>query len=212
MASDKNVGLHGVKADRVQVTLELGGKNYSQNGEILFKEDAVSGIVIFNLSAYIARENVCDGYLYINFFKDMKMSEVKDMLTIRKNTLKGSKIQDYFVGLLHKAIGQSILKRSGLDVTKSISTLNQKDIDTLASLLTRYAVRVYGVKDNNQVYSGGVGLDTLDSSLQVKGSTGLYCTGELIDVDGECGGYNLQWAWTSGMVVADALNKVTKGK
>ena len=109
-------------------------------------------------------------------------------------------------------IGQSILKRSGLDVTKSIATLNQKDIDTLASLLTRYAVRVYGVKDNNQVYSGGVGLDTLDSSLQVKGSTGLYCTGELIDVDGECGGYNLQWAWTSGMVVADALNKVTKGK
>ena len=207
MQSEKNVGLNGVRVDNVNVTLEIGGKNYSQNGEILFKENALSGIVIFNLSAYFARLNATAAYVHINLLGDAKKEAVIDMLTIRKNQLKDRCVKDYFTGMLHKALGQNILTRSGMDANKSIAKLTGSDITTLAHILTDYKVKVMGIESNNQVHSGGVSLEDVDTNLQVKGVPNLYAMGELLDVDAECGGYNLQWAWTSAFVVAEKLNQ-----
>ena len=208
--SDKNIGLNGVKVDNVEVTLEIGNKKYSQNGEILFKEDALSGIVVFNLSAYIARENVDSAYMYINLLGDYTKDSLIDILTIRKNNMKEYKIRDYFIGLFHKAIYTSILNRMGIDVDRKVSSLKDSEIITMADIITGYRVRVYDVCNNNQVYSGGVSLDNLTDKLCVKGRDGLYCMGELIDVDAECGGYNLQWAWTSGYIVGSNIDKLGK--
>lgn len=206
LCSDTNSGLHGVRVDNVKVTLELDNKNYSQNGEILFKDNAISGIVIFNLSAFIARFNVVNAYLHINFLNSATFSEVKNVLTIRKNTLSDRCVRDYFTGMLHKALSINILSRTNIDTNKNVASLTEKEIEELAHLLTDYKIRVSRVADNNQVFAGGVELDSLDSSLKVKDKDNLYLTGELINVDGECGGYNLQWAWTSAMIVADSIN------
>ena len=207
MQSEKNVGLNGVRVDNVNVTLEIGGKNYSQNGEILFKENALSGIVIFNLSAYFARLNASDAYVHINLLGDKKKDQVIDILIIRKNQLQDRCVKDYFTGMLHKALSQNILARSGIDANKMVAKLTSADISTLAHILTDYKVKVMGVESNNQVHTGGVSLEDMDTNLQVKGMSNLYAMGELLDVDAECGGYNLQWAWTSAFVVAEKLNQ-----
>ena len=207
LKSDKNINLNGVKVDRVNVTLEIGDKKYSQNGEILFKEDAISGIVIFNLSAYIARQNAHAAYVNIDFMPCSTIDEVKDILTIRKNTMSGYMMADYFTGLFHKALGQNILVRLGIKTNQKVDSLNKADIDLIAKTIKAYRVKVYEVLNNNQVYSGGVSLASVDDNLMSKTHSNLYFMGELIDVDAECGGYNLQWAWTSGYVVAQALNK-----
>ena len=207
LKSDKNIGLNGVKVDRVNVTLEIDNKNYSQNGEILFKEDALSGIVVFNLSAYIARENADSAYVYIDYMPSVSISELVDTLTIRKNTMKDYTMAEYFTGLFHKAVGHSILNKVGLKTTMKVSSMTGKDIEYIAKTIKHYAVKVYGVSNNNQVYSGGVTLKDMDDSLKILGRPNLYCMGELVDVDAECGGYNLQWAWCSGYIVGKALSK-----
>ena len=207
MQSESNVGLNGIRVDNVTVTLEIGNKKYSQNGEILFKDKALSGIVIFNLSAYFARLNESGAYVHINLLGDKEYGEVYNMLTIRKNTLKDRCVRDYFVGMLHKALGQNILNRSGIDINKKVSNMSSDDINALAHILTDYKVRVMGIENNNQVHTGGVSLEDMDTNLQLKNKPNLYALGELLDVDAECGGYNLQWAWTSAMVVAEKLNQ-----
>ena len=207
MQSETNVGLNGIRVDNVTVTLEIGDKKYSQNGEILFKEKALSGIVIFNLSAYFARLNESGAYVHINLLGDKEYNEVCDILTIRKNLLQDRYVKDYFIGMLHKALGQNILNRSGIDVNKKVSSMTNNDINTLAHILTDYKVKVMGIENNNQVHTGGVSLSDMTESLEVCGRQNLYALGELLDVDAECGGYNLQWAWTSAMIVAKKLNQ-----
>ena len=64
---------------------------------------------------------------------------------------------------------------------------------------------MYDYFDNNQIHSGGVSLSSLDENLMSKQINNLYFTGEVCDVDGDCGGFNLQWAWTSGFIVGDNL-------
>ena len=207
MQSESNVGLNGIRVDNVTVTLEIGNKKYSQNGEILFKDKALSGIVIFNLSAYFARLNESAAYVHINLLGDKEYGEVYNILTIRKNTLKDRCVRDYFVGMLHKALGQNILNRSGIDINKKVSNMSSDDINALAHILTDYKVKVMGIENNNQVHTGGVSLEDMDTNLQLKNKPNLYALGELLDVDAECGGYNLQWAWTRAMVVAEKLNQ-----
>ena len=85
--------------------------------------------------------------------------------------------------------------------------MSSDDINALAHILTDYKVRVMGIENNNQVHTGGVSLEDMDTNLQLKSKPNLYALGELLDVDAECGGYNLQWAWTSAMVVAEKLNQ-----
>ena len=83
--------------------------------------------------------------------------------------------------------------------------LTDNDISSLAHLIKNYIVTTEGYLNNNQVCSGGVELNSLDYNLQAKNCKGLYFIGEVVNVDGVCGGYNLQWAWTSGKIVGENL-------
>jgi predicted flavoprotein YhiN len=78
-------------------------------------------------------------------------------------------------------------------------------IEDLVKVIKNMTFNVVGCFDNNQVFSGGVDLNDLDDNLMSKKVPNLYFCGEVCDVDGVCGGYNLQWAWTSGKIVGDSL-------
>ena len=82
--------------------------------------------------------------------------------------------------------------------------MTETDIKQLAEIIKNFKLETNGHFDNNQVCSGGVRLLELDENLQSK-CNGLYFMGEVVDVDGMCGGYNLQWAWTSGKIVGESL-------
>ena len=83
--------------------------------------------------------------------------------------------------------------------------MTASEIELVAQTIKNYVVDFVGYADNNQVHTGGVDLRSLDENLQHKQVRGLYCIGEVVNVDGICGGYNLQWAWTSGKIVGDNL-------
>ncbi len=123
----------------------------------------------------------------------------------RKEILKNNKTEDFLTGMFHKAINNSLLEKSNLDFKKDVSNLTEKDLIKLVNIIKKYEIIINGCCENNQVFSGGVKLNCLDANLCSKNTKNLYCIGELVDVDGICGGYNLQWAWTSGKIVGENL-------
>ena len=88
---------------------------------------------------------------------------------------------------------------------RNITELKKQEIEKLAFTIKNITLNVKSYYDNNQVYSGGVKLDDLTDNLESKKIKNLYFCGEVCDVDGICGGYNLQWAWTSGYIVGESL-------
>ena len=92
-----------------------------------------------------------------------------------------------------------------INSNKNCSQLSISEIDTLASTIKNLTFKIDGAFDNNQVLCGGVNLFDLKNTLEHKQISNLYFCGEVCNVDGECGGYNLQWAFTSGFVVGENL-------
>ena len=107
------------------------------------------------------------------------------------------------IGLINKRLILPILKKINLDKNKQIAHLTNKEIRKLSTILTDLRFNITGSKSwkDAQVTAGGVSTDEIDSStMESKMVKGLYFAGEIIDVDGDCGGFNLQWAWSSGYV------------
>lgn len=196
--------LSGNKISNCAVTLQLpGGEKYKDMGEVLFKDSGLSGICIFNLSAYLARARSFKGTISIDIFPNKSEKEVENILLSRKSLPR--KVDQVFDGLLLPAIGYEILNRLKLDESRPLSSLTGAKISALAKLIKNLTFEVKGAYDNNQVFSGGVKLKSLTENLESKKISNLYFIGEACDVDGICGGYNLQWAFTSGKIVGESL-------
>jgi len=195
LKTTKNKGLAGVRVSNVKVSF----KGFEEVGEVLFKEDGVSGIVIFNLSASLARNGIRQGRIFLDFLPNMPLNTLKSALKTSIASNSNYSPIEILEGLLHKSLAKNILDTLG------IKNLKDFDVNKVANLIKQYPVNFVGYSDNNQVYSGGVDLKDLDNNLQSKEVANLYVIGELVNVDGVCGGYNLQWAWTSGHIVGEAL-------
>ena len=122
----------------------------------------------------------------------------------RRKALKLA-IPCFFDGLFVKEIAYELLNRCKLNENRTSDKLNDSEIKKLATIIKNLDFTVKGYYENNQVYSGGVKIDALNVNLECKNIKNLYFCGEICDIDGECGGYNLQWAWTSGAIVGKIL-------
>ena len=202
LKTTKNKGLAGVRVSNVRVRL----KDFNEVGEILFKEDGISGIVIFNLSAHLARNNIRTGRITLDLLSKVEANNLLRMLASSVNHNPHYSLVEIVEGLLHKSLAKNILEKLSLD-KKLAQDCTEQDINALVNFIKNFVVDFTGYADNNQVHTGGVDLKDLDTNLQHKQVQGLYCTGEVVDVDGVCGGYNLQWAWTSGKIVGDELHQ-----
>ena len=191
--------LSGQKLSDVVVTAVCDGETKRQKGEVLFKDSGLSGIVIFNLSTLFARKNKFEGQVYIDIMPHLTEDDVFDLLTERKKIAQTA--NELLLGMFHHEINKEILWRNNLDEHQPIDTVDDNHISAIAQTIKNFDFDVVGAYDNNQVFCGGVDLQDLDETLQSKTNHGIYFCGEICDVDGECGGYNLQWAWTSGNIV-----------
>ena len=180
-------GANGVRA-KAKASLYISNKLvFSENGELLFKDNQLSGILAFKMSAYIAREYVkkgnVDAYIEIDFVPDYTEAQLKELLS-------NSKLTNPLQGLLHKAIAQNF---NGSNLAYDIKHLRCK-VDGLMGI------------DNAQVISGGLDISQFDeSTMESKLQKGLYAIGEVLDVDGQCGGYNLSFAASSALLASDAI-------
>ena len=204
LKSQSTRNLNNIRVDNVKVSAENDfGQKKSEIGEVLFKESGLSGIVIFNISSLFARQGSFCGKVTIDLLPSLSESQLLQLLEKRKGL--DLLVSDYFDGLFVKEIAYEILNRLKLNENRSCTQLNESELLRIAKTIKNLSFDVKGFYPNNQVYSGGVSLDDLDEKLQHKILKNLYICGELCDVDGECGGYNLQWAWTSGYIVGKSI-------
>ena len=196
--------LNGVRVSDVKVTVTNSlGESRSEEGEILFKDSGVSGIVVFNLSTMFARSGSYKGSVSVDLLPKLSVEELCKKLENRKAL--NVRLTKFFVGMFVNSLANEIFRQSKIDTNIKSSKLTDEQILILAKTIKNLTYKVVGNYDNNQVYSGGVRLSSLDENLMCKQVPNLYFAGEICNVDGVCGGYNLQWAWTSGKIVGDDL-------
>ena len=189
-----------------------GERLVSETGEIMFRKYGVSGVCVFNVSRFAQPGDV----LQLNLLGDIAPEQAAEFLSKRRSVLVGRygdglTNDDLLRGLLLPRVSEAVLKSAGID-SKGVAT--RKGTANLARLLAAYPLEVAGIGDPDlcQVRRGGLAVGQFDpASMQLRGARGLYATGEALDVDGPCGGYNLHWAWTSGMLAACSVVEQLKG-
>lgn len=204
LQSKETRDLNGVRLSNVKVTAKtLGGQEKTEVGEVQFRENGLSGIVIFNMSALFARENNYNGEIEIDLLPQLSEKQVAEKITKRKNS--SMRMDKLFVGMFHNAVANEVFKQAKLNTNKACKTLTDEEAQKLAHAIKFLHFSVCGACENNQIYAGGIELNDLTENLESKKIKGLYVIGEAVNVDGVCGGYNLQWAWTSGHIVGEQL-------
>ena len=196
VCEDYPKSLKGVRAD---ASVSLNGKTCA--GEIQFTENGISGPAAFDVSREAA---VNGGMITINFLT----GDVSDILFSRRSALPSLDTGSILNGIVHNRLSTVLVKYCGLKPSSSVSSLSDKDIYKISAACSDFRLTVKGVGnfDNAQITVGGI--DTSEFSPCTMESLlvpGLYACGEVLDIDADCGGYNLQWAWASGHLAGISL-------
>ena len=193
-----------LKGVRVQCALRLtrGDELLAESrGELQFTEKGVSGPAVFDLSRAAATEG---GALYLHAaLLPLSEDELLDLLRARKNAQPRLAASELLTGMLHNRLGRMLVKYAALPAAAPLSELSDLDLRRAARACLDFALPVTGTEgfDHAQVTAGGLRTADFDpETLESRLVPGLFACGELLDVDGDCGGFNLQWAWASGRV------------
>ena len=191
--------LKGVKAEAA-VTVRRGDDTLAQNrGEVLFTEYGVSGPVIFDISRTAATGG--DGLtVTLDLFPDWAPREALDWLRQRRQSAGDREAGTLLTGALHSRLGQMVCKAAGF-TNQRAAGLSDGDLQRIAAQVKGFALPITGVCgfDQAQVTAGGLRCGEFDPhTMESRLVPGFYACGEVLDIDGDCGGYNLQWAWSSG--------------
>lgn len=192
--------LKGVRSE-VRMGLHCGGEMLGESrGELQFTDNGVSGPAAFDLSR--AASTAGEGAeLRIDFLRDYGQAHVLDLLRCRRECFPALPCGELFTGMLHNRLGRMLVKYSGLNGAAPLESLSTAELQKAEAACKDFRLRLRGTEgfDSAQVTAGGIKTtgfnpETLESWFM----PGLFLCGELLDVDGDCGGYNLQWAWASG--------------
>lgn len=191
------VGLKGVRAN-CHVKIFRDEALFAQStGELQFTEMGLSGPVIFEIS-----RDVCfgkgDWEARLDFLPEMSPAELEAMLLERQQ--RNFPMEELLTGILHNRLGRVLTKAAGIG-GRQAGDLTREEIGQVCRTVKAFAIPLtepLGM-DSAQVTAGGVLTENFDpKTLESRLVPGLYACGEVLDVDGDCGGYNLQWAWSSG--------------
>jgi len=178
----------------------------SEAGEFLFTDSGISGIPVLQLSrsAAVALKLNRGPRIVLDLFPGSSLADLDAALAIRFRRQAHKSLADGLVGLLNKRLIPIVLSEAGVDGhALPGSSLSAEARMRLARLLKNWSLPVSGTMPwpEAQVMAGGVALDEVDPvTLESRLVPGLYFCGEILDVDGDCGGFNLQWAWSSGFL------------
>jgi predicted Rossmann fold flavoprotein len=180
-----------------------------ERGELLFTDYGISGIPAMQLSRIISEyaEYGKNAGIHLDLFPDISAGDLKALIERRIAHNSEKTLEMSFVGLLHKRLIPVVLREAGFHLlTSACGQMTGEDIDRIAAVLKNWRLRCTGVKSwmYSQVTAGGVEVSEVHSrTMESKVAAGVYFAGEVLDVDGDCGGYNLQWAWSSGYVAGE---------
>ncbi|MBQ1452782.1 MAG: aminoacetone oxidase family FAD-binding enzyme [Ruminococcus sp.] len=200
--------LKSLKGLRVQAEVKLEsdkGVVKAERGEVQFNEDNLSGICVFDLSLFAKP----DMRISLDLLPDISEKELYNILIKNKELFANHTIDNLLTGILQKRMAQAVLKSAGVkDFSRSCSTLGDGELGSIAKTAKSLCFTVTGNAgfDRAQACRGGVLCGQIDpvtmQSLLVKN---LYFCGEALDVCGECGGYNLHFAFAGGIIAGESL-------
>lgn len=192
----------------------------TQKGEIQFTESALSGICVFQLSRFVneyfecgtVNNKICkDIKMIVNILPDFTNDMCREFVNNRISCFGKYPLEKFFDGVLQKRLAIQLLKECGIiDFNRKCSTLTKKEISKIISMLNywRFTPCEKSSFENAQVTAGGILNKEINfSCMSINNYNNLYATGEIIDVDGICGGYNLHWAWISGIIAGESISK-----
>ncbi len=201
----KNTEFYGLSGIKVGVKAEVLDRSFY--GELLFTEYGLSGNVIFYLSAYGA--TLRNYSVLVDFLPEWDYASLYDLLLKRREKLSHLQAEHFLSGLLNKKLGMALCKLSGIQkLSLPIRDIDNKTLKNLSALIKKTVFEVNGTKgfDNAQAAFGGADTGQFnDKTMESKIHRGLYATGEVLDILGDCGGYNLQWAFASGYLCGKSL-------
>ena len=182
------------------VSLLAGGKIIDrQSGEVQFADGALSGICIFNLSATAAKY-VDKGEISLDTAPTLGKEELYNIIKSSAEIRATLPCEELLTGIYHKRIGQAILKKVGVVFSKTCGEITPKEISLICTAAKDSRYPVKGVSDWSlaQITCGGIPANEVSDKLESLKASGLYLCGEILNIQGRCGGYNLDWAWKSG--------------
>ena len=187
--------LKGVRS-KARLTLSTGG---SSEGEILFTDYGVSGIAAMDLSRFIKADK--KAVLSIDLLPDFTQDKAKEVIIRIAKHNPAIPAEGMLGGIIHKAIGTAAIKTALGFLPKTAGEIKPKQAAIIAATLKDFRLKVTGTKSYNdaQVTRGGADVNEFDNgTMMSKKVKNLYACGEVLNVDGACGGFNLAWAFASG--------------
>lgn len=181
------------------------------SGEIQLTKYGISGIPVFQVSRYASRllyekKEVC---AVLDFMPDFSREQFFAFLQARAETRPEKPAEQFLIGLFHRKLSDLWIKTAGISREKKAGTFTEQEIQNLTDQIKNMKVRITGTNsfDQAQVCCGGVDTREVDpETLESLYVPGLYFAGEILDVDGMCGGYNLTFAWASGFVAGKSAS------
>lgn len=196
------------------VELIIDGKpEYKNFGEVQFTDYGLSGIPIMQLSRFVSMSPSNNIQIYLDLTPDFSKEKLHEYLISRREKDTGL-CENMLSGIINKQLCITVMKECNIAVNRRVNTLNDGEINNLLNILKCWKINVKNSRsfEYAQATAGGVKCCEFDpETMESRLVDGVYCCGEALDVDGDCGGYNLQWAWSSGRTagrsIAERINK-----
>lgn len=189
--------LKGIRINDGILSVTTPTRGLSVQGDIIFTDYGISGDAVFRLSAFIADElegGSCA--LSLDLLPQYTEEEIYSLLRAKKSASPDIPVGELLFGVVNNQVGRAVMRRAANDLKRAAALVKSFSLTAKGSLGFDYA----------QVTKGGIPLTEVTEDLESRLQKGLYFAGEILDVDGQCGGFNLQWAYASARTVAKAID------
>ncbi len=176
-------------------------------GEVLFTEYGLSGPPILQISRFASAPGPWE--VRLDLFPAYSLKALTTALFERRQLLAKRPAEHFLAGLIHKRIGLVLIKEQGISLAAPAGEIEDEQLKALAARLKALPFTGTGTAGylNSQVTAGGLAAEELRyEDLQLRRIKGVFAAGELLDIDGDCGGFNLQWAWSTGLLAAEGVD------
>ncbi len=206
--------LSGVRCDAKIHIWDKDKLLFEERGELQLTDYGISGIPVFQLSGAVNRylhDNKSRLNVSIDFIPDLDEVALEE-LQKRNLSVKRSEnctVEEFFTGVLNKKIMNVLIKQAGVQPGELLSKVSESSLQKIFKSSKQFKMHITESNgfEQAQVCTGGVDMNEVSDNLESKKVKGVYFAGELLDVDGRCGGYNLQWAWSSGYIAGSAATE-----
>ena len=216
LSDDKDLkAAAGVRCDANITLICAENSSRTERGELQITQAGISGIPVFQVSSEASRalNEGKEVYAEIDFLPDLTDEMWKKEKERRLSEDRNCMLGVFFLGLVNRKVLDLLLKKRGIQAEKKASKVDKDSLISIMEDMRRFRLRITGTGGfgQAQVTTGGIPLSQTDLNLMSRRCRGLYLAGELLDVDGICGGYNLQWAFTSGWIAGKSAAEERSG-